>query len=208
MNEPKFSIIIPVHNAEDRLNRILDSIKSQVFTDYEVICVCDACEDNSAEIIRSYGFVADEQAYHNDGLSRSRGLDLAKGEWVLFLDDDDWWMHEYVLTLLDQRLKPEIDILCFSFIFKGVCYAHPLANNGAMWPAVWNKCWKRSFIGETRFPNVYPDSDARFWAFMLEKNPHIALWDMPFYYYNYMREGSISESIGRSTQTAKDYWEV
>ena len=59
---------------------------------------------------------------------------------------------------------------------------------------MWNKCWKRSFIGSTRFPNVYSISDLYFHRELFNKHPKIEVWDMPMYYYNYMRKGSITES--------------
>ena len=187
----RFSVIIPAYNAEDRIRKVLDSVKQQVFTDYECIVVCDSCEDRTAEIVEEYGFKAIRAEYHNDGLSRSRGIDEARGEFLLFLDDDDWWLHEYVLTLIDEKLRryPQIDVLRFSFIFRGWKYARPDEN----WVAVWNKCWRRSFVGNVRFPNVYSVSDAHFHREVFAKKPKIGDWDMPMYYYNYLREGSISE---------------
>lgn len=189
----KFSIIIPAYNAEDRIRRVLDSVRQQTFTDYECIVICDSCTDRTEEIAKEYGFRTEAVEFHNDGLSRSKGLDLATGEWVLFLDDDDWWMHEYVLDLLNRNVgQSGEDIFAFSFIFKGIGYCQPLSNGGRLFPAVWNKCWRREFIGNTRFPNVYSVSDAHFHMAMMEKKPKIAMADMPLYYYNYMRPGSIS----------------
>lgn len=208
MREPKFSVIIPAHQAEDRINIVLDSIKKQTCKDYECIVVCDKCTDATAEIAKQYGFIVDEQNFGNDGLSRSRGIDLARGEWILFLDDDDWFLHEFVLEqLASKTINANFDILAFSFIWKGMKYASPLSNAGFFYPAVWNKMWRRSFIGGTRFPNVYPDSDAYFWSEMWKKGPKMAIWDMPLYYYNYLRVGSISEQLGRSIDSAKNYWE-
>lgn len=190
----RFSIIIPAHNAEDRIRKCLDSVKSQVFNDYELIVVCDACVDNTAEIAKEYGARVEIVNYCQDGYTRNRGLDVAQGEWVLFMDDDDWWMHEYVLTMLDDKLKenPNIDVLCFSFIFKHWKYATPRGNRGNRWIAVWNKCWRRSFIGNTRFSDKYSTSDVDFHNWMMAKNPRIYDWDVLMYYYNYLREGSIS----------------
>lgn len=195
----KFSIIIPAHNAEEHGIRAFESIKMQNFKDYECIVVCDSCTDRTEEVAKSYGFKVAPVQHGNDGLSRSTGLDLATGEWILFMDDDDWWLHEFVLEILDKRVGAfEEDILCFSFIWKGMKYADPLGNNGMLWPAVWNKCWRREFIGNTRFPNVYSVSDWEFHKKMMKKAPKIALWDMPLYYYNYLRPGSISWLSGRN----------
>lgn len=192
---PRFSIIIPAYNAADRIHKGLDSIKSQTYTDYELIVICDNCTDNTAQIAESYGAKAISVNFGNDGLSRSKGLDVATGEWILFMDDDDWWLHEYVLELIDEKLRYHnnaMDVLCFSFIFKGYKYARPNGNRGHHWAAVWNKCWKRSVIGDTRFPNIHSCSDLYFHQDMFAKHLTIIDWDMPIYYYNYLRPGSIS----------------
>ena len=186
----KFSIIIPLHNAADRMRIALDSVKKQVFTDYELICVCDKCEDNTALVAKEYTDNVIEVGFGNDGAARSAGLDAAKGDYVLFMDDDDYWLHEYVLQQIAEKLGNE-DILCFSFIFKGWKYATPTGNNGCHWIAVWNKCWKRSAIGTTRFPTV-KHGDSYFHRDMFNKGLKIVDWDMPMYYYNYMRPGSLS----------------
>ena len=205
---PRFSIIIPAYNAEDRIRKVLNSVKQQSFHDYECIVVCDSCKDRTQEIVESYGFTAVPVEFHNDGLSRSKGLDLAQGEYVLFLDDDDWWLHEYVLRQLNDKLAKEpTDILCFSFIWKGIGYASPYSNGGYLYPSVWNKCWKREAIGDTRFPNVYSISDYKFHCRMMDKRLKITAWDMPMYYYNYLREGSISQQMGRTVNGTKNYWE-
>ena len=192
---PRFSIIIPAHNAEKHIRKALDSIKEQTFRDYELIVICDSCTDDTAQVALIYGAKVIKVDYHNDGLSRSRGLDEATGEWVLFMDDDDWWLHEYVLSQIDEKLREHndsMDVLCFSFIFKGYKYAKPDGNRGNHFCAVWNKCWKRSCIGSTRFPNIPSCSDLHFHTEMFAKQLQIIDWDMPMYYYNFMRPGSIS----------------
>lgn len=193
--QPRFSIIIPAHDSAKYIAKALTSIRQQVFKDYELIVVCDSCNDNTAEIAMSYNAKLVITDFHCDGPARSVGLDKAKGEYVLFMDDDDWWLHEYVLNQLDDRLKKEKepDILCFSFIFKGWKYADPKGNGGNYWIACWNKCWKKSFIGDSRFPNKKMSSDVDFHYSVFSKNPKIVEWDMPMYYYNYMREGSQTE---------------
>ena len=192
----RFSVIIPAYNAEGHIRKALDSVKSQTFKDYECIVVCDSCTDNTLNIAKSYRFRTAEVDYHNDGLTRSKGLDMARGEYVLFMDDDDWWLHEYVLDQLDRKLRGE-DILCFSFIFKGQGYASPRSMGGEHWIAVWNKCWRRAFIGDTRFPNVEAVSDWFFHQEMFNKHPRVEDWDMPMYYYNFLRRGSISDKRQR-----------
>lgn len=192
----KFSIIIPIYNCEECVAKCLRSVLKQTYKDYELLVVCDSCTDGTEQIVRNLGIEPIVANVHNDGLARNIGLDNAQGEWVLFLDSDDWWLHEYVLQQIADKVEDlDADILAFSFIFKSVKYAAPRSNNGGLYPAVWNKCWKREFIGDTRFPNIYAESDWCFHLDNMEKNPKIVDWDMPMYYYNYMRPGSITYKV-------------
>lgn len=192
----RFSIIIPAHNAEDRIRRMLDSIKMQTFTDYELIIVCDACEDNTAKVAREYTDKVFEVNAHNAAISRNKGLDEAKGEWVLFCDDDDYWIHQYALEQIDTELKSKkvpSDMTQCAFVFgvKGV-----MPVNGRIWPNVWSKVFKRSAIGNTRFnPKSFPADDLDFVNAMLQKGVTVSHSTMLWYYYVYPREGSIMWKI-------------
>lgn len=193
----RFSIIIPAYNSESYIRKALDSIAQQTFTDYELIVICDSCTDRTQQIAEEYGAITKAVHNHCDGPTRSAGLDIAKGEYVLFMDDDDWWLHEYVLWQLDKKLTEENnpDVLCFSFIFKHWGYATPVRDEWIKqrWIATWNKCWKRKFIGQVRFPNIPFKSDTHFNQNMINKGGRWVDWDMPMYYYNYKRKGSQTE---------------
>lgn len=113
----KFSIIIPVYNVEAYLHQCLDSVLCQDFSDWEVVCVNDGSTDGSAAILEDY--VAKDARFRlvtqpNGGLSAARnaGLDAAQGEYILFLDSDDWLV-ENALKVLSTNLSGE-DMLCFS----------------------------------------------------------------------------------------------
>ena len=194
----RFSIIIPAYNAEKHIRKALDSIAQQTFKDYELIVVCDSCTDRTEEIAKEYGAKTFVVNNHCDGTTRNKGIEEAQGEFVLFMDDDDWWLHEYVLEQLDKKLREvNADVLCFSFIFRLWMYAQPRKPEGTHWIAVWNKCWRRECIGDSRFSNVHSTSDIAFHQSMFRKRLKIVDWDMPMYYYNYMREGSITETDRR-----------
>lgn len=193
----RFSVVMPAYNAADHIRKTLDSIKQQTFTDYELIVVCDSCTDNTVEIAREYTDKVFEVNYHHSGYTRNKGLEEAQGEYVLFIDDDDWYLHEYVFTQLDNKLREKFspDILYFAFIFKGITYSNP--EGGNYLPAFWNKCWKRRFIQDIRVEgeDTY-EADVEFQDKALAKNPTIVEWNMPLYYYNYMRPGSMSDKRG------------
>lgn len=185
----KFSVIIPAHNAEKHVWAALESVKRQSYTDYELIVVCDACEDGTEELARRYTDKVFSVDYHNEGKTRNFGLDHASGDWVLWIDDDDYWLHEFVLQQISEQLADWIDVLCFGFVFKGVGYAPPNGNRGQHWIAVWNKCYRRTFIDGIRFGEEFP-CDVAWTSKVLQKRPALRNWDMPIYYYEYMRPGS------------------
>lgn len=113
----KFSVIIPVYNVEAYLQACLDSVLNQTFEDWEAICVNDGSTDNSAAILEEYGhkdgrFKIVNQP--NGGLSAARntGLKAATGEYVLFLDSDDW-LESSAMEIVFKSLTDE-DMLCFS----------------------------------------------------------------------------------------------
>ncbi len=99
----KFSIIIPVYNVEKYLSRCLDSVINQTYKDYEVILVCDDSEDKSEnvadEYVEKYGFIKIKASH--TGLSRARniGVEKAKGEFLVFLDSDDYLEKDFLETM-------------------------------------------------------------------------------------------------------------
>lgn len=92
---PKISVIVPVYNAEKTLRRCVDSILHQSFTDYELLLVDDGSTDNSPEICDKYALQDTRIKVHhqqNTGVSAARnaGIEYAQGEWIMFVDSDDY----------------------------------------------------------------------------------------------------------------------
>ena len=113
----KFSVIIPVYNVEKYLRECLDSVLNQSFPDWEAVCVNDGSTDGSASILEEYAQKETRVkviSQKNGGLSAARntGLKAAIGEYVLFLDSDDW-LEPQALEVLASKLDGE-DMLCFS----------------------------------------------------------------------------------------------
>ena len=166
---PLFSVIVPAHNSSAYIEVGLQSIVNQSFTDYELIIVCDSCTDNTADIARKYTDKVYEVSFGQDGQTRNVGLDHASGEWVLFMDDDDWFLHEFVFQQLAEAVgKHNEDVLAFSFIWRTVGYQRNYLSGLCV--VVWSKCWKRSFIGDTRFSSVPRTSNVDFHNAMMAKN--------------------------------------
>ena len=136
MNKPFFSVIVPLHNAESYMRKALDSVRDQDFTDYKLIIVCDACEDNSEKIAHEYSELVLNVHYGRAGLSRNAALDIATGEWILFLDDDDWYLPGAFRKIADAVTRtPDVDMLAYGFDWKGVGVVKQ--KLGQVYIAVW-----------------------------------------------------------------------
>lgn len=118
IKEPKFSIIIPVYNVENYLSECLDSVIKQTIMDLEIICVNDGTKDHSREILEEYQKqdariqIIDKV---NGGLSSARnaGLAAATGEYILFLDSDDYLEQSACERILYEILEHHPDIIVF-----------------------------------------------------------------------------------------------
>ena len=193
MGKPFFSVIVPAHNSGIILEKCLRSVKNQTFTDYELIVICDSCTDFIVSIAKEYADYWMRTEFGMDGLARNAGIDIARGQWIVFLDDDDWWMHEYVLEETHNaiQIRPDADMVLYDFLWKGRGYWRNLPSR--MNIAVWSKAFRRELIGDIRFPAIPFTSDAPFMQEIIDKGPVVFPTNMLMYYYNYMRKGSQTE---------------
>lgn len=113
MEKIKISVIVPVYNREKLLKRCLDSIINQTLKEIEIIVVNDGSTDNSEEIIKSY---KDSRIVHisknNEGISvaRNTGINMAQGEYISFIDSDDWIDLDFLEKLYNSAQKYNADL--------------------------------------------------------------------------------------------------
>lgn len=117
---PKVSIIVPVYKAEPYLHRCIDSILAQTFTDWELLLIDDGSPDRSGEICDEYAKKDKRiRVFHkeNGGVSSARNLGLEKmrGEYVMFVDSDDWIDVNTLDVCLDKIRTKHLDILQYSW---------------------------------------------------------------------------------------------
>lgn len=112
------TIVVPVHNGEQFLRENIESILCQTHTNLEIIYICDGCTDKTEEILQEYKrdnerlIVHVEKENHGAAVSRNIGRDMAKGEWIIFLDSDDLFEADMIETMLEQAVKENADICC------------------------------------------------------------------------------------------------
>ena len=160
---PKISIIVPVYKVEQYLRRCLDSIASQTFTDWECILIDDGSPDKSGAICDEYAlrdsrFRVIHQENKGVSAARNAGLDAARGEWIGFVDSDDWVEKDCYETAMEIAVAEKADTVCFGvrFVngrndFKNVHFSDKgLYKNFVQYPvymnAVCNKLFHKNLL--------------------------------------------------------------
>lgn len=190
MGEPFFSIIVPAHNAVGYMRKGLDSIRRQSFRDYELIVIADKCEDGTARIAEEYADRVIITEHGLCGLARNAGMDVATGKYLLFMDDDDYWMAGNAFEQIHEAaVKSDPDVIFFGFYWNGRGFVTQEKNY--CW-AVWNKAWRRDFVGDVRFDNYEYGEDVAYTKTLFGKDHRRAYINNALYFYDYMRFGSQS----------------
>lgn len=161
----KFSVVVPVYNVELYLEQCLEILWTQDYSDYEVICVNDGSTDSSREILTAWETRMPQMRVidrSNGGLSAARntGLQAATGDYVVFVDSDDW-VEPTMLSRLAEEAHGE-DMICFACRKSdsgatdtlipeqndGWSYynRHALEHREVPFVCVWQRCYRREFL--------------------------------------------------------------
>ena len=211
---PKISIIVPVYKVEQYLRRCLDSIASQTFTDWECILIDDGSPDKSGVICDEYAkrdsrFRVIHQENKGVSAARNAGLDAAQGEWIGFVDSDDWVerdCYETALYLADENNADLVqwNMQAFSdkenlekgrcrksqkFSFKTSCTYFE--------PSMCTKLVKASFVhnNKIRFPENIALSEDRLFALQVYLAVDNCYYTDKVFYHYYMRSTSASHTM-------------
>lgn len=182
---PEISVIVPVYNVEQYLPQCLDSIINQTFKDIEIICINDGSTDNSGKILEQYAQKDDRiKIIHqeNQGLSvaRNNGMAQAIGEYVSFIDSDDFIHPKFIETLYQAIIQNDCDIAGCDFqkVYNNEIPVSRSKQSKKYVPAlevlldkrnfihfnVWNKLYKKEAIKNIKFvENLYFED----WVFNL-----------------------------------------
>ncbi len=212
---PSISLIVPIYNVEQYLKRCLDSILAQDYPNLEVILVNDGSPDNSAQIIADYDaanpgrFRVLTQENQGLGAARNNGVALAAGEFVAFMDSDDWVEPSFISTLATAAAKNNADIaVCNNYcdFERGPCLRYPFmthrtAMTGAeaakrsfglltMPVVAWNKLYRKSLFvdNDIAYPSIYYE-DIATTGRLLAKADRVAVVREPLYHYCYRATG-------------------
>ena len=210
----KISIIVPIYKVEDYLHRCIDSIINQTYSNLEIILVNDGSPDNCGVICEEYAKNDSRiKVIHkeNGGLSdaRNAGLKIATGDYIGFIDSDDWIHKDMYKILYDIIIKKECDIVeCNAIKTKSIIsdkgiddtynifrytkedVIEALISEKIVKQTVWNKLYKRSCIKNIFFEKGKVHED-EFWTYRVMNECNILIHvDINLYYY-FQRDSSI-----------------
>lgn len=226
MKKIKVSVIVPVYNMERHLRRCLDSLLAQSLDDFEIICVDDGSTDSSGEILSEYAqkderfeFIAQEN--RSAGAARNTGMKKASGEYLIFLDSDDFFDKDLLKKTYEKAKQDNSDIVLFGgyefdqttgtvtaadyllntdFAPEGVFDSNRIPDSiySISTPAAWLKLFRREFVLSLGigFQELRNSNDVFFTSITLAMAERISILNEKLVYY---RVGN-----AESTQAKKD----
>lgn len=177
IDNSKISIIVPIYNSEKFLAKCIDSIINQTYTNTEIVLVNDGSTDGTIDILNYY-----EKQYkniivihkENEGcdIARNKGLDISTGDFIMFVDSDDYLLNSACETVISAIINSKADFVCFGakfysnsqknkigfrYSYKKILGSNILLNfllTGEIKMVIWNKIYRKSTIEKfkIRFP--------------------------------------------------------
>lgn len=228
-NNPLVSILVPVYNVQEFLTECLDSLVFQSYKNLQIVLLDDGSIDNSLKICRDYAmndFRVEVYLQENQGVAATRNslLGKAKGDYVLFVDSDDWVEPEMVESLVNLAEIYNADIVtCKNVINYSVCqkdsikidtwsqeetiyhFLRHIILNGSLW----NKLIRTKLLSGLKFhPEISFGEDALFCWQVLQRVRKVVQTSAQYYHYR-MNNNSISHSIWKPETKGSNHmvWE-
>lgn len=210
------SVIIPIYNCEEYIERCIKSVLDQNYSNIELILVNDGSSDKSGEICDKYESIDNRvKVIHqaNVGVSKTRekATKISKGKWLIFIDSDDYIKNDYISTLYNEAKLDDIDIVCCNSIDfenkeldEDIRYDEIIKEKSIIlkdyfnlkrYPCVvWGKIIKKDILLQEEFPHMKYGEDTYLIVKSLLKASKVKLLKYSGYYYTY-RENSASNTI-------------
>ena len=230
----KVSVIIPVYNVEKYLSQNLDSLINQTYENLEIICINDCSQDNSIRILEQYAQKDHRiKVINNDkskGLSASRniGLDNANGEYIYFLDSDDWIENNYIESMVNALEENCADIVYnrnikldyndyieeynpsnIEITLKDNTFVDIPENAHGIFCTIWSKLYKKDFIQKynLKFPVGYEHEDVFYHYASLGCAKNLYIFRGAAYHYR-KRQNSITDILSSQRIYSVKFFEL
>ena len=221
----KVSVIMPVYNVEKYLGEAIESVLNQTYTDFELLLINDRSTDNSKEICRNYSerdsritLLENNSKNHGPGPTRNIGLDYATGEYVYFMDADDWADEELLQCAVNRMQETNADIVQFGAIYerydgnsseqyfwsgKDILTKDEIKRDFFYYwkenrNSLWMHLFRKKVVEAIRFENIIIGEDISYIMDVLCNAEKIAYIAKALYHYRYV-EGSTSHRWIKNT---------
>jgi len=201
--KPLVSIIIPVYNVQDYLVRCLDSVVNQTYNNIEILIINDGSTDNSKEIIQDYkekysNIIFYDQTNAGQASARNKGIKECSGEYILFVDSDDWIELNCVEECVQALISSYSDLVIFDIntiksnsIIKQVTGTNIFDSESVPW----NKMYKKELWEGHQFPEGVWYEDLGVVPVIVGLTSKKVKLNKSLYNYNFTRNGSQSHQI-------------
>lgn len=195
LNDIKVSVIIPVYNAEKYLAECLNSIVNQSLKEIEIICINDGSSDNSLKLIEKYARfnkrikIINKEASGSASAGRNIGIKLSKGEYICFIDNDDFISLDYLEKMYVKAKETNADLVTNNninaFIEKNLKKQKRYLKTNVINSLAWSKLYKRDIIikNSLRFPEGYIYEDEYFYYTLIPYIKNSVQYNCGMYYY-------------------------
>ena len=217
-NMAKISVCIPFYNIEAFAGRCLDSVLNNTYKNLEIICVNDGSTDGTLEILHEYEkkdprIIVIDKPNGGTMSARNAAINVATGDFIAFVDGDDWIHHQYFDALMFVQSKTNAEVVVCEHIqcagpekeleidlSKITCQVHPITyvlHNNYVRSMIWGRLYARQLL----FPicdaqNIHLGEDTVFnLSFMCKKPDLVIAYFREKMYYYYQREGSLVHII-------------
>lgn len=215
MDGYKISVIIPVYKVEEYLPKCLDSVINQTYKNLEIILVDDGSPDKSGAICDMYADMDSRITVihkENEGVAKARNdaLDIAKGDYIGFVDSDDWIEPDMYGFLIDNLIEYDTDIsMCGETVYENGKIissksdgavsllsqdsAKKLTVKGGSIGLIWNKIYKKSILDNVRFSSEYGCSEDLIFVYQAVRHANNMVCVNKAKYNYFRREGGITK---------------
>lgn len=209
----KVSVIMPVHNAEQYLIEAIESVLNQTYADFELFLINDRSTDRSVDICRKYCqndkrivLLENDSDIHGPGPTRNIGLEYATGEYIYFMDSDDWIDQNLLLFAVNRMEETYADIVQFGVVYERNGETNPdeyywkgkelLSKDDikldffGFWKnnrhSLWLYFFRREVVNNIRFESIIIGEDISYVMDALSNANEIAFIPKPLYHYRYV----------------------
>lgn len=216
MSNPKISVIIPFYNVEKYIERCIQSVKNQTWSDFECLLIDDESPDNSYQIAldcihEDPRFSIIRQKNKGLGGARNTGIEHAKGEYIAFLDSDDWWELDFLEIMYQSAVENQADL-----VYCQIRQIDEQNNSSHFWETpkgiyqdkesvfdllinhhcAWDKLYKRILFNEVRFPeNRYFEDFSTIYKLAGYSKKIVVIDNLLINYF--IRQGSITSNFSQ-----------